>query len=181
MNLMQMSLSGAVMILVIAVIRALAIHKLPKKAFLALWGAAAVRLLIPYSFRSALSIYSLLERLAAAGEAVSGSPAVLFSPIAPAQHVTSAPDAAVNTAAAVHPWVIVWAAGALICALFFAAAYLKCRREFKMSLPVDNEYVKDKTLRKLIVNNYIAFFRIGDGEVQVVRVLYGMRNYQDLL
>lgn len=46
---------------------------------------------------------------------------------------------------------------------------------------IDNEYVKDKTLRKLVVNNYIAFLRIKDNEVQVVRVLYGMRNYHDLL
>ncbi len=55
-------------------------------------------------------------------------------------------------------------------------------RAFPESCPlVDNEYVKDKTLRKLLVNNYIAFFRIMDGEIQVVRVLYGMRNYQDIL
>ena len=60
MNLMQMSLSGAVMIVVIVVIRALSVNKFPKKTFLALWGAAAVRLLIPYSFRSVFSIYSLL-------------------------------------------------------------------------------------------------------------------------
>ncbi len=54
--------------------------------------------------------------------------------------------------------------------------------DFPESCPlVDNEYIKDKTLRKLIVNNYIAFFRIKDEEIQVVRVLYGMRNYQDLL
>ena len=46
---------------------------------------------------------------------------------------------------------------------------------------VDNEYVKDKTLRKLIVNHYIAFFRIREKEIQVIRVLYGMRNYQDIL
>ncbi len=53
---------------------------------------------------------------------------------------------------------------------------------FPESCPViDNEYVKDKTLRKLAVNNYIAFFRIKDKDIQVVRVLYGMRNYQDLL
>ena len=53
---------------------------------------------------------------------------------------------------------------------------------FPESCPfVENEYVKDKTLRKLIVNNYIAFFRIKDQEVQVIRVLYGMRNYQGLL
>ncbi len=54
--------------------------------------------------------------------------------------------------------------------------------EFPESCPFsDNEYVKDKTLRKLIVNKYIAFFRIKDEEIQVVRVLHGMRNYQDLL
>lgn len=53
---------------------------------------------------------------------------------------------------------------------------------FPESCPlIDNEYVKDKTLRKLIVNNYIAFFRIKDKDLQVIRVLYGMRNYQDLL
>ena len=46
---------------------------------------------------------------------------------------------------------------------------------------VKNEYVKDKTLRKLIVNNYIAFFSVKEEKIQVVRVLYGMRNYQDIL
>ena len=46
---------------------------------------------------------------------------------------------------------------------------------------VNNEYVKDKALRKLIVNKYIAFYRVVKNEVQVVRVLYGMRNYESLL
>ena len=49
MKLLQMSLAGGVMILVITVIRALAIERLPKKTFLALWAAALARL-------SALSI-----------------------------------------------------------------------------------------------------------------------------
>lgn len=46
---------------------------------------------------------------------------------------------------------------------------------------INNEYVKDKSLRKLVVNNYIAFYRVNNREVQVVRVLYGMRNYEKLL
>ena len=46
---------------------------------------------------------------------------------------------------------------------------------------VNNEYVKDKSLRKLIVNNYIAFYRIKNHEIQVVRVIYGMRNYEEFL
>ncbi len=158
MSLAQMSLSGAVMILAIAVIRALAINKLPKKAFLALWGVVAVRLLIPYSFRSAFSVYSLLGRMAAAGEAIKDSSAALFAPSAPVQNRMSAPGDVVSymtagavdswgiarAAVAADPWVIVWAAGALVCAVFFATVYWKCRREFNASLPVDNDnaYVK---------------------------------------
>ena len=53
---------------------------------------------------------------------------------------------------------------------------------FPESCPnINNEYVKDKSLRKLIVNNYIAFYRIKNDEVQVVRVIYGMRNYEKFL
>lgn len=69
MKLLQMSLAGGVMILVIAVIRALAIERLPKKTFLALWAAALARLLAPVSLSSALSIYSLLARRAPAAAA----------------------------------------------------------------------------------------------------------------
>ena len=53
---------------------------------------------------------------------------------------------------------------------------------FPESCPfISNEYVKDKTLRKLVINNYIAFYRLKNEQVQVVRVLYGMRNYETLL
>ena len=53
---------------------------------------------------------------------------------------------------------------------------------FPKSCPhIDNEYVKDKTLRKLVVNNYIAFYRIRENEIQIIRVLYGMRDYENLL
>ena len=53
---------------------------------------------------------------------------------------------------------------------------------FPESCPcVQNEYVKDKSLRKLVVNHYIVFYRVHSDEVQVVRVIYGMRNYETLL
>ena len=40
MSLLQISIAGAVMILVITVIRTLTINRVPKKTFLVLWGAA---------------------------------------------------------------------------------------------------------------------------------------------
>ena len=60
MSLLQMSFAGAVMILAITIIRALAISLLPKKTFLALWGITVARLLLPFSLPSMFSVYSLI-------------------------------------------------------------------------------------------------------------------------
>lgn len=58
MSLLQMSFFGAVLIIVIAAIRAVTINRLPKKTFLILWGIVLFRLLIPYSVPSVLSVYT---------------------------------------------------------------------------------------------------------------------------
>lgn len=62
MSLLQMSFSGAVIIVVVIAIRALAINHMPKKTFLILWGIVLLRLLVPFSIPSAFSVYSLFER-----------------------------------------------------------------------------------------------------------------------
>lgn len=48
---------------------------------------------------------------------------------------------------------------------------------------VNNEYVKDASLRKLVVNNYIVFYKVDDKkeQINVVRVLYGMMNFKEIL
>ena len=48
MTLLQMSFSGAVLILAVVILRAAAIHKLPKRTFLTLWEIVLFRLLIPF-------------------------------------------------------------------------------------------------------------------------------------
>lgn len=59
---------------------------------------------------------------------------------------------------------------------------LETVRRFPDSGPlIRNEYVSDKTLRKLIVGHYVAFYRAEPGRIVVVRVLYGMRNFEELL
>ena len=39
-------------------------------------------------------------------------------------------------------WAVIWAVGVFACFLFFAISYIRCRREFQTSLPVENEFVK---------------------------------------
>ena len=62
LSLLQMSFSGAVFITVIIVLRTVAIDRLPKKMFLVLWGVALLRLLVPLSVPSAVSVYSVVSR-----------------------------------------------------------------------------------------------------------------------
>lgn len=66
MDIFQRSLSASVLIAAVVMIRALALHKLPKKTFLVLWGVVICRLLIPFSIPSRLSFYTgigMLKRI----------------------------------------------------------------------------------------------------------------------
>lgn len=143
MSLLQMSAAGAVMILAIVVIRALAIDLLPKKTFLALWGIAVARLLLPFSLPSALSVYSLIDghipltALAKVPQALELLPAETNGQMLPA------PGGVSDIAGSVSAWSIIWGVGALVCALVFATAYWKCRQQFRTSLPVDNDFIRD--------------------------------------
>ena len=60
MSLLQMSFYGAVLIVAILIIRAVALHRLPKKVFILLWSIALLRLLVPFSIPSEFSLYSVL-------------------------------------------------------------------------------------------------------------------------
>jgi beta-lactamase regulating signal transducer with metallopeptidase domain len=138
MSFLQMSFSGAVMILVITVLRALTIHRLPKKTFLALWGITLVRLLIPFSLPSLFSVYSLFGTSAQQTTVANNTAAVLV----PTEQITATEEAVTKTTASISVWLVIWVVGALVCALFFAFTYWKCLREFQTSLPVENDFTK---------------------------------------
>lgn len=138
MSLLQMSLSGAVMILAVVVIRALAINAFPKRTFLSLWGVVLLRLLIPYSLPSVFSVYSLTDNLAPASEGAAVLPVEYFT-AEPVQGAVSASPAG----GSIDTWALIWLAGAALMLLFFAAAYVKCFREFKTSLPVDKHLIEN--------------------------------------
>lgn len=136
MSLLQMSFTGGILILAVIVIRALAINMLPKKAFNALWWISVVRLMIPFSIPSAFSVYSLMGSHAPGN----GSQAIRVLPIGASGQAASMPDSITN---AVSAWTVVWAAGVLVCAVFFSLAYWKCRKEFQTSIPVGNDFTEN--------------------------------------
>ena len=71
-RLLARSLTGALLIGVIVLARALLGRKLPRRAFVCLWGAAAVHLLLPRLPAWPLSIWSLWRRLPSTGQAMPG-------------------------------------------------------------------------------------------------------------
>lgn len=46
---------------------------------------------------------------------------------------------------------------------------------------IDDDIIKKLEIRKLIVDNYIVFYRIKSNNIQIVRIMYGRRNWMDLL
>ena len=139
MSLLQMSFAGGILILAVIVIRALAINMLPKKAFNALWGISVVRLMVPFSIQSVFSVYSLMGSHAPGN----GLQTIRVLPIGASGQAIPLTSSVLNAANAVSTWTIVWAAGVLVCAVFFSLAYWKCWKEFQTSLPVGNDFTEN--------------------------------------
>jgi len=139
-----MSLSGGMMILAAALVRTLALHRLPKRFFVLLWTLVLARLLVPFSLPSACSVYSLMDQAAPVSTTITEATPLPYSPIL--NESEAAPNPAVfvgGEAMRADPWTLLWLAGMLGCGLFFAVAYVKCRRKFREALPVHDEFVED--------------------------------------
>ena len=189
MSLVQMSLSAALMIVAIIILRALTIERFPKKTFLVLWWIALLRLLIPFSIPSVMSIYSWIspdvpkavhQEVQEITESQSTSEPVLKIPseilqnaspqedavsVVPEQtrsevvknstqfEMTPLPDTDIEYVE-VKPsksfseiffdmLPVIWGVGIGVIAAFFGINYWKGIREFRMSLPVENEFVNE--------------------------------------
>lgn len=155
MDIIKMSLSASVMIVAIVIIRALTLNKLPKRTFLVLWGVVVCRLLIPFSIPSYLSFYTgvnMVRRMLTERVTVSSTTGITAIPNVANMPGLGGPMGASAPTAAISPLEIVWLAGIFAYALFFIVAYVKCRREFKMSLPVENSFtarwLREHSLRR---------------------------------
>lgn len=193
-----MSFSGAVLILVVALIRVVAVNRMPKKTFLVLWWIVLLRLLLPFSVPSPWSVYSIIQRnipaeivdemwlgnfslaeregqpkdaeraeisessagenavseFSAGKEAISGpsaGEAEVFNSSAGRAAVSGLFAGSVFSGSPVRPgsmghpvsvWHILWFAGMVCCGVFFTTSYIRRLLEFRISLPVQNDFVK---------------------------------------
>ena len=138
-----MSVAGGVLILFIVVIRALAIHRLPKTTFLALWMIAALRLLLPFSIPLPFNIHIGLDVFSDVVQKLpSGN---IGFPIPGESRHAYDTGAVVSSPAAerISIFVILWLVGVLLLALYFSISYLRSMRKFRMSVPDNTPYIRE--------------------------------------
>ena len=139
-----MSFLGTVIILLIVVLRAVLINRLPKKTFLILWWIALIRILVPFSIKSVTSIYSLLQSIYSDINPVRTAQTTTFLPIHGnmPEIANGLSEAMVQRTESISILSVIWLAGLLLCFGFFAVSYIKCYREFRFSLPVENDILE---------------------------------------
>ena len=153
MSLFQMSVAGGVLILFIVVIRAVAIHRLPKTTFFVLWLIAALRLLLPLSIPlpgglpvNVASISDAVQDFAAQnfvqgneeGSSSTQAPPSFAPDVEPGEQF----QATAQEIERVPGFVVVWLAGSLLLAAYFTISYLRSLQKFRMSLPDNTPYVQ---------------------------------------
>lgn len=116
MSFLEMSLMGGAMILCILLLRFVTRGRLPAVILSAMWAAAILRLLVPVSIPSPISMMAFVKGLA--------QPTAM-----------TMPARALPYTEPVSPLVWIWLCGAALCALFFLASYLKQTRVLKTALP----------------------------------------------
>ena len=143
MSLFQMSVAGGVLILFIVVIRALAIHRLPKTTFLALWMIAALRLLLPFSIPLTFNIHIGLDVFSdVVQELPSGNIASTLPGDSPPSYDigTAVPSPATEH---ISTFEILWLVGVLLLAIYFSISYFRSMRKFRMSIPDNTPYIRE--------------------------------------
>ena len=165
--LLEMSLAGACLIMVVIVLRALLLHRLPKELFFWLWMLALLRLLLPVFPASPLSVFARWEQPAmrqeaavAAQQAPQGeaalAPAVSQAPpVAVAPQAPAAPQASPVAAPEAGPMPTltrVWLAVALLLLLLLGLAYARGLRIFRRARPLQSPFIrawlKENALRR---------------------------------
>ena len=159
MDILAMSLTAGLLITAVTVVRAAALHRLPKALFPALWGLALFRLLIPFELPFRFNVYALIRPLA-------GNQNVLFpaslgglSQVFTAEHALTAGNASPAEALSamptqprgsfVSPVILVWLAVFAVMLCFFILSHIRSSRVLRQAFPVAPGMIPDAWTARL--------------------------------
>jgi len=142
MSLLQMSISAGLLIAVIAVIRMVALNRLPKTMFLALWGVVLLRLLVPAAIPIALPINANIAVISIA------------ETVAPTVSVSSEIADSIQSQSR-YIAAVIWAVGMVFAFIFFAVIYIKNHKKLRFATRLNHnkfltDWLSDNKLRRPI-------------------------------
>ena len=152
LKLLNLSISASWLVLAVLVLR-LVSKRSPKWMNVLLWGIVALRLVLPFSIESALSLIPSAETVSPAvvqfapAPTITSGVSVIDNAVNPSlsEHFSAVPTASVNPLyvwAEIAGWVWLIGLGAML--LYALASYLRLRRRVSVSLPIqDNIYLCD--------------------------------------
>ena len=152
LELLNLSISASWLVLVVLVLR-FVWKRSPKWMNVLLWGIVALRLMLPFSIESALSLIPSAETVSPAvvqfdpAPTITSGVSVIDNAVNPAlsEHFAAAPTASVNPLyvwTEIAGWVWLIGLGAML--LYALVSYLRLRRRVSVSLPIqDRIYLCD--------------------------------------
>lgn len=146
MTILKMSLMASILIIIIAITRMLAIHKLPKRVFIILWGIVLCRLIIPLSVPANISVPPAVSRVSNFLTDSRLAETLMFSRLdrmSASIPMNSEKIIEGGYLSSIPPYVLIWLAGSLFVATFFVVTHLRYLREYKTALPIQNSFIND--------------------------------------
>lgn len=152
LKLLNLSISASWLVLALLALR-LVSKRSPKWMNVLLWGIVALRLVLPFSIESALSLIPSAETVSpvavqsAPAPTITSGVSVIDNAVNPSlsEHFAAVPTASVNPLyvwTEIAGWVWLIGLGAML--LYALASYLRLRRRVSVSLPIqDNIYLCD--------------------------------------
>ena len=152
LKLLNLSISASWLVLAVLVLRLIS-KRSPKWMNVLLWGIVALRLVLPFSIESALSLIPSAETVSptavqfAPAPTITSGVSVIDNAVNPSlsEHFAAVPTASVNplyAGAYIAGWAWLIGLGAML--LYALASYLRLRRRVSVSLPIqDHIYLCD--------------------------------------
>ena len=182
LKLLNLSISASWLVLAVLVLR-LVSKRSPKWVNVLLWGIVALRLVLPFSIESALSLIPSAETVSPAAVQFAPAPtitsgvSVIDNAVNPSlsEHFAAVPTASVNPLyvwTEIAGWVWLIGLGAML--LYALVSYLRLRRRVSVSLPIqDHIYLCDAISSPFILGvvKPRIYLPSGLGEVQRQNVL----------
>lgn len=143
-----MGFQASLIILAVIICRSILINRLPKKVFLVLWFVALIRLLVPYSFPSVTSIYSLAGQFITdraesnVNQDSRGQEQEKITGVAVGSTIIKQTENFTGTDS-FYILRFIWIAGTIVFAAVFIMAYIVCYKRFCISLPVKNQVAEE--------------------------------------